>query len=121
MRRNAFAGADEPGDPPSWLLGEMPQVATGAVLLRRGHPRRGRRRTTVGRSVRLPEELWRELERTARSKHLNLHQAMRAALSSSHVMRLSAHGGVACSCAVAAKERPSHSAVGGGFDTIAAQ
>jgi hypothetical protein len=28
----------------------------------------------------LPEALWKEIERTARSKRLNLHQAMRAAL-----------------------------------------
>jgi predicted DNA-binding ribbon-helix-helix protein len=58
----------------------MPELASGAVMLRRGHPGKGTRRTTVVRSVRLPEELWKELERTARAKHLNLHQAMRAAL-----------------------------------------
>lgn len=80
MRRNAFAGADEPGGPSLLALWEMPQLPAGAVLLRRGHPGKGKRRTTVVRSVRLPEALWRELERTARSKHLNLHQAMRAAL-----------------------------------------
>jgi hypothetical protein len=80
MRRNAFAGAGEAGGPSLLALWEMPQLATGAVLLRRGHPGKGRRRTTVVRSVCLPEALWRELERTARSKHLNLHQAMRAAL-----------------------------------------
>jgi predicted DNA-binding ribbon-helix-helix protein len=34
----------------------------------------------VVRSVRLPEEVWREVEEKARQKHLNLHQAMRAAL-----------------------------------------
>jgi predicted DNA-binding ribbon-helix-helix protein len=58
----------------------MPELATDAVLLRRGRPAKGKRRTTVVRSVRLPEALWKQLERTARSKHLNLHQAMRAAL-----------------------------------------
>jgi len=58
----------------------MPQLATDAVILRRGHPGKGKRRTTVVRSVRLPEALWKELERTARSKQLNLHQALRAAL-----------------------------------------
>jgi predicted DNA-binding ribbon-helix-helix protein len=58
----------------------MPQLASGAVLLRRGHPGKGKRRTTVVRSVRLPETLWKELERKARARHLNLHQAMRAAL-----------------------------------------
>jgi len=58
----------------------MPQLATDAVLLRRGHPGKGKHRTTVVRSVRLPAALWKELERTARSKRLNLHQAMRAAL-----------------------------------------
>jgi hypothetical protein len=58
----------------------MPELASDAVLLRRGHPGKGKQRTTVVRSVRLPETLWRELERAARSKRLNLHQAMRAAL-----------------------------------------
>jgi hypothetical protein len=80
VRRNAFAGANEPGGPSLAALWEMPQLATDTVMLRRGHPGRGRRRTTVVRSVRLPEALWKELERTARSKHLNMHQAMRAAL-----------------------------------------
>ena len=80
MRRKAFAGAGEPGGPSLQALWEMPELAAGAVLLRRGHPGKGRRRTTVVRSVRLPEALWKQLERTARSKHLNLHQAMRAAL-----------------------------------------
>ena len=80
VRRNAFAGAGETGGPSLLALWEMPQLATDAVLLRRGHPGKGKRRTTVVRSVRLPEPLWTELERTARSKHLNLHQAMRAAL-----------------------------------------
>jgi len=58
----------------------MPQLDAGTLLLRRGHPGKGKKRTTVVRSVRLPEVLWKELARTARSKHLNLHQAMRAAL-----------------------------------------
>jgi hypothetical protein len=58
----------------------MPQLAPGAVLFRRGRPGRGRRRPTTVRSVRLPEALWKEMERTARAKRLNLHQAMRAAL-----------------------------------------
>ena len=80
MRRKAFAGAGEPGGPSLLALWEMPELARDAILLRRGHPGKGKRRTTVVRSVRLPETLWRELERTARSKHLNLHQAMRAAL-----------------------------------------
>ena len=80
MRRNAFAGAGEAGGPSLRALWEMPQLAAGAVMLRRGHPGKGKRRTTVVRSVRLPEALWNELERTARSKQLNLHQAMRAAL-----------------------------------------
>lgn len=80
VRRNAFAGADEPGGPLLLALWEMPELATDALLLRRGHPGKGRQRTTVSRSVRLPEPLWKELERKARAKHLNLHQAMRAAL-----------------------------------------
>jgi hypothetical protein len=61
-------------------LWEMPQFATDAVLMRRGRPVKGRRRTSTVRSVRLPEALWKEIERTARAKRLNLHQAMRAAL-----------------------------------------
>lgn len=80
VRRNAFAGAGEPGGPSIAALWEMPQLAADTVLLRRGHPGKGKRRTTVVRSVRLPETLWAELERAARAKHLNLHQAMRAAL-----------------------------------------
>jgi predicted DNA-binding ribbon-helix-helix protein len=32
------------------------------------------------KSVRLPDAVWKEIERTARSRRLNLHQAMRAAL-----------------------------------------
>ena len=80
VRRNAFAGAEEPGGPSLLALWEMPQLGSGAVLLRRGHPGKGKRRTTTVRSVRLPEVLWKELARAARSKHLNLHQAMRAAL-----------------------------------------
>ena len=80
VRRNAFAGAEEPGGPSLLALWEMPQLATDAVLLRRGHPGKGKRRTTVVRSVRLPAALWKDLERMARSRHLNLHQAMRAAL-----------------------------------------
>jgi Ribbon-helix-helix protein, copG family len=79
-RRNAFAGANEPGGPSLLALWEMPQLANDAVLLRRGHPGKGKKRTTVVRSVRLPEELWKELDRKARSKNLNVHQAMRAAL-----------------------------------------
>jgi hypothetical protein len=80
VRRNAFAGANEPGGPSLSALWEMPQLATDAVLLRRGHPGKGKKRTTVVRSVRLPQELWKELEQAARARRLNLHQAMRAAL-----------------------------------------
>jgi hypothetical protein len=80
VRRNAFAGANEPGGPSLVALWEMPQLATDAVLLRRGHPGKGKKRTTVVRSVRLPQELWNELEQAARARRLNLHQAMRAAL-----------------------------------------
>lgn len=80
MRRNAFAGANEAGGPSLLALWEMPQLATDAMMLRRGHPGKGKTRTTVVRSVRLPETLWKELERAARTRRLNLHQAMRAAL-----------------------------------------
>jgi hypothetical protein len=58
----------------------MPELSPDAVLLRRGHPGQGQSRETVVRSVRLPAAVWRELEKKARSKHLNAHQAMRAAL-----------------------------------------
>jgi hypothetical protein len=80
VRRNAFGGAGETGGPSLQALWEMPQLAAGAVLLRRGRPGKGHRRTSTVRSVRLPEVLWTEMERRARSKSLNLHQAMRAAL-----------------------------------------
>ena len=81
VRRNAFAGGGEAGGPSLRALWEMPQLATGAVLLRRGRPGKGRRRqTSTVKSVRLPDTLWKEIERAARSKRLNLHQAMRAAL-----------------------------------------
>jgi hypothetical protein len=80
VRRNAFAGANEPGGPSLLALWEMPQLANETMLLRRGHPGKGKQRTTIVRSVRLPQALWRDIERTARAKRLNLHQAMRAAL-----------------------------------------
>jgi hypothetical protein len=79
-RRQAFAGAGEPGGPSLLALWEMPQLATHAVLMRRGRPAKGASRTSTVRSVRLPEALWKEIERTARARRLNLHQAMRAAL-----------------------------------------
>lgn len=80
VRRNAFAGAGEAGGPSLLALWEMPQLAAGAVLLRRGRPGGGQRRPSTVRSVRLPDPLWRDMERVARSQGLNLHQAMRAAL-----------------------------------------
>lgn len=80
VRRNAFAGAGEPGGPSLLALWEMPQLATHAVLMRRGRPVKGPSRKSTVKSVRLPDALWKEIERTARSKGLNLHQAMRAAL-----------------------------------------
>jgi hypothetical protein len=80
VRRRAFAGAGEKGGPSLLALWEMPQLATDAVLLRRGRPRKGHSRTSTARSVRLPDALWKEFERTARARRLNLHQAMRAAL-----------------------------------------
>lgn len=80
VRRNAFAGADEPDGPSLLALWEMPELTAEAVLLRRGHPGRGRKRETVVRSIRLPAAIWQEVEQKAKGKHLNLHQAMRAAL-----------------------------------------
>jgi hypothetical protein len=79
-RRNAFAGAGERGGPSLLALWEMPQIAPDAVLLRRGNPGKGKSRATQVRSVRLPAAVWRDIEKKARSKHLNPHQAMRAAL-----------------------------------------
>jgi hypothetical protein len=80
VRRNAFAGAGERGGPSLLALWEMPELPPDALLLRRGHPGKGKTRKTVMRSVRLPAAIWSEVEEKARSKHLNLHQAMRAAL-----------------------------------------
>lgn len=80
MRRNAFSGAGERGGPSLISLWEMPELASDAVLLRRGHPGKGKHRKTVVRSVRLPAAIWRDVEKRARAKHLNVHQAMRAAL-----------------------------------------
>jgi hypothetical protein len=80
VRRKAFAGAGEAGGPSLEALWEMPQLSTNAILMRRGNPGKGRRRTSTVRSVRLPDALWKEMERAARAKRLNLHQAMRAAL-----------------------------------------
>jgi hypothetical protein len=80
VRRNAFAGAGERGGPSLLGLWEMPELASDAVLLRRGHPGKGKHRKTVVRSIRLPEATWQQVEARAKAKHLNLHQAMRAAL-----------------------------------------
>ena len=80
VRRNAFAGADERGGPSLLALWEMPQLSPDAVPLRRGHPGKGKRHESVVRSVRLPAAVWKEIDEKARSKHLNTHQAMRAAL-----------------------------------------
>jgi hypothetical protein len=80
VRRNAFAGGGERGGPSLAALWEMPELASDAVLLRRGHPGKGRQRRTVVRSIRLPDSIWREVETRARRKHLNLPPAMRAAM-----------------------------------------
>jgi hypothetical protein len=80
VRRNAFAGASERGGPSPLALWEMPELPADAVLLRRGHPGKGKSGRTVVRSIRLSAEVWLELEQKARAKHLNVHQAMRAAL-----------------------------------------
>lgn len=79
-RRNAFAGAGERGGPSLLALWEMPELAPGAVLIRRGHPGKGESRKTIARSVRLPASVWKEVEKKARSKDVNVHQAMRAAI-----------------------------------------
>ena len=79
-RRHAFAGAGEPDGPSLAALWEMPQLPAGAMMMRRGRPPKGRGQTSTVRSVRLPDALWKEMERAARAKRLNLHQAMRAAL-----------------------------------------
>src|SRR5258708_5863266 len=86
VRRNAFAGAGERGGPSLLALWEMPEVKAGTVLLRRGNPGKGKSpesresRATIVRSIRLPASVWREVEDKARAKHLNPHQAMRAAI-----------------------------------------
>lgn len=80
VRRNAFAGAGERGNPSLLSLWEMPELSPDVVLLRRGHPGRGKSRPTIARSVRLPAVVWKAVEEKARSKHVNVHQAMRAAL-----------------------------------------
>ena len=80
VRRDAFAGSGEKGGPSLLALWEMPEIRPGAVLLRRGHPGVGKSRTTVVRSIRLPASVWKDIEAKAKAKHLNLHQAMRAAL-----------------------------------------
>lgn len=80
IRRNAFAGAGERGGPSLLALWEMPELSSDAVLLRRGNPGKGMGRPTVLRSVRLPADVWKEVEKKARDKNMNVHQAMRAAL-----------------------------------------
>lgn len=80
VRRDAFAGAGERGGPSLLALWEMPEIPPGAVMLRRGRPRQGERMETKVCSVRLPTVLWNEAAKKAKSKHLNMHQAMRAAL-----------------------------------------
>ncbi len=80
VRRNAFSGAGERGGPSLLALWEMPELASDAILLRRGHPGKGKSRRTIVRSVRLPAAIWKDVEKTAKSRSLNLHQAMRAAL-----------------------------------------
>jgi hypothetical protein len=80
VRRRPFAGAGERGGPSLLALWEMPELPPDAVLLRRGRPEKGKSRRTVARSIRLPASIWKEVEHKARSKHLNVHQAMRAAL-----------------------------------------
>lgn len=80
VRRNAFAGEGEKGGPSLLALWEMPELAADAVLLRRGNPGKGKRRATVVRSIRLPAEVWKQVEQKARDKNMNVHRAMRAAL-----------------------------------------
>jgi hypothetical protein len=43
-RRNAFAGAGERGGPTLLALWEMPELRPDSVLLRRGHPGKGKTR-----------------------------------------------------------------------------
>lgn len=80
VRRNAFAGGGQRGGPSLLALWEMPELASDAILLRRGHPGRGKRRSTVVRSIRLPATTWTDVEKRAKAKGLNVHQAMRIAL-----------------------------------------
>ena len=78
--RNAFAGAGQRGGPSLLALWEMPEVKPGSMMLRRGRPANGEVRQTVTKSIRLPAEIWEEVEARAKAKHLNMHQAMRTAL-----------------------------------------
>jgi hypothetical protein len=80
MRRNAFVGGGERGGPSPLALWEMPELPADAVLLRRGRPSKGQARDTEVRSIRLSAAVWAEIEEKARAKHLNVQQAMRAAL-----------------------------------------
>ena len=83
VRRNAFAGAGQRGGPSLLALWEMPELAPDAVLLRRGRAggaSGGKTRRAVVRSVRLPEAIWKDVEKKARAKHIDIHQAMRDAL-----------------------------------------
>jgi hypothetical protein len=80
VRRNAFSGAGQAGGPSLAALWEMPELASDAILLRRGHPGRGKHRSTEARSIRLPAATWNDVEKRAKAKGLNVHQAMRIAL-----------------------------------------
>ena len=80
VRRAAFAGAGERGGPSLLALWEMPELARGVVLLRRGRPAKGVSAESEVRSMRLPAATWKRVEEAARKKHLNLHQAVREAV-----------------------------------------
>jgi hypothetical protein len=108
VRRNAFAGSGQRGGPSLAALWEMPELESNQIMLRRGRPakgpdmertsgrsergpdmertsgrsERGPVRKTVAKSIRLPEAIWKQFEKRAKSKHLGIHQAMRTALLS---------------------------------------
>jgi hypothetical protein len=82
VRRNAFAGSGQRGGPSLAALWEMPELESNQIMLRRGRPAHSAVRKTVAKSIRLPEAIWKQFEKRAKSKHLGIHQAMRTALLS---------------------------------------
>jgi hypothetical protein len=75
VRRDALAGADEPGGPSLLALWEMPQLSADAKPVRRG-----RTDPFVARTARLPAATWKRIERAAREQHIDVDRALQAAV-----------------------------------------